>query len=86
VLGSFFAKEDGQGLAEYALILVLMAIVAKNTLSLLGGKAAPCFRPLPAARNHRDSWIHLLRAIYQEIGHGLGTNSPRRLGMFGSIA
>jgi pilus assembly protein Flp/PilA len=34
--GSFFAKEDGQGLAEYALILVLMAIVAMDILSLLG--------------------------------------------------
>jgi pilus assembly protein Flp/PilA len=49
MLGSFFAKENGQGLAEYTLILVLMALVAMDTLSLLGGKASQCFRPSPAA-------------------------------------
>jgi len=31
-------KEDGQGLTEYALILVLVAIVAIAVLTTLGGK------------------------------------------------
>jgi len=32
------SKEDGQGLAEYALILVLIAIVAIVSLLFLGGQ------------------------------------------------
>src|SRR6266542_1930638 len=40
---SFFAKEDGQGLVEYALILVLIAIVVIGVLSLLGGKVSTAF-------------------------------------------
>ena len=35
---SFFAHEDGQGLVEYALILVLIAIVVIGILTVLGGK------------------------------------------------
>jgi pilus assembly protein Flp/PilA len=34
----FFDREDGQGLAEYALILALIAIVAIASLLFLGGK------------------------------------------------
>jgi len=37
---SFFAHEHGQGLVEYALILVLIAIVVIGVLTLLGGKVA----------------------------------------------
>lgn len=40
MLTSFFAKmrdEEGQGLAEYALILVLVAIVCVAALMFLGG-------------------------------------------------
>jgi pilus assembly protein Flp/PilA len=33
-----FDEEEGQGLTEYALILVLIAIVAIAALSFLGGK------------------------------------------------
>ena len=33
---SFFRREDGQGLVEYALILVLIAIVVIAILTLLG--------------------------------------------------
>jgi pilus assembly protein Flp/PilA len=40
---SFFHKEDGQGLVEYALILVLIAIVVIAVLSILGGKVNNAF-------------------------------------------
>ena len=40
---SFFAKEDGQGLVEYALILVLIAIVVIGILTVLGGKVSAVF-------------------------------------------
>ena len=43
MLRSFFTKEDGQGLVEYALILVLIAIVVIGILSLLGGKVSTVF-------------------------------------------
>ena len=43
MLRSFFTKEDGQGLVEYALILVLIAIVVIGVLSLLGGKVSTVF-------------------------------------------
>ena len=43
MLRSFFAKEDGQGLVEYALILVLIAIVVIGILSVLGGKVSTVF-------------------------------------------
>lgn len=38
MLRSFFTKEEGQGLVEYALILVLIAIVVIGILTVLGGK------------------------------------------------
>lgn len=40
---SFFAKEEGQGLVEYALILVLIAIVVIGILTLLGGRVSQVF-------------------------------------------
>jgi len=43
MLRSFFAKEEGQGLVEYALILVLIAIVVIGILSLLGSKVSQVF-------------------------------------------
>ena len=43
MIRSFFAKEDGQGLVEYALILVLIAIVVIGILTLLGGKVSEVF-------------------------------------------
>ncbi|HNP70454.1 MAG TPA: Flp family type IVb pilin [Kouleothrix sp.] len=46
MIRSFFAKEDGQGLVEYALILVLIAIVVIGILTLLGGKVSQVFSSL----------------------------------------
>jgi pilus assembly protein Flp/PilA len=43
MLRSFFAKEEGQGLVEYALILVLIAIVVIGILTLLGGQVSQVF-------------------------------------------
>jgi pilus assembly protein Flp/PilA len=37
MLRSFFAKEPGQGLVEYSLILALIAIVAVGAISVFGG-------------------------------------------------
>ncbi len=43
MLRSFFAKEEGQGLVEYALILVLIAIVVIGILTVLGNKVSAVF-------------------------------------------
>ena len=43
MLKSFFAKEEGQGLVEYALILVLIAIVVIGILTLLGNRVSTVF-------------------------------------------
>jgi pilus assembly protein Flp/PilA len=51
MLGSFFAREDGQGLVEYALILVLIAIVVIGILSLLGGKVSEVFSTINSGLN-----------------------------------
>ncbi|MBK9940187.1 MAG: Flp family type IVb pilin [Kouleothrix sp.] len=49
MLRSFFAKEEGQGLVEYALILVLIAIVVIGVLTLLGGKVSQVFSSINSA-------------------------------------
>jgi len=46
MLRSFFAKEEGQGLVEYALILVLIAVVVIGALTLLGGNIRDLFERL----------------------------------------
>lgn len=46
---SFFAREAGQGLVEYALILVLIAIVVIGVLTLLGGKVSGVFSRIGAS-------------------------------------
>lgn len=43
MLRSFFRREDGQGLVEYALILVLIAIVVIGILTLLGQRVSTVF-------------------------------------------
>jgi pilus assembly protein Flp/PilA len=47
----FFAREDGQGLVEYALILVLIAIVVIGILTLLGGKVSQVFSEINSGLN-----------------------------------
>lgn len=46
MLRSFFAKEEGQGLVEYALILVLIAVVVIGALTLLGNNISNLFNRL----------------------------------------
>ncbi len=43
MLRNFFAREEGQGLVEYALILVLIAIVVIGILTVLGNRVSTVF-------------------------------------------
>lgn len=43
MLRSFLTREAGQGLVEYALILVLIAVVVIGILTLLGNKVSTIF-------------------------------------------
>lgn len=43
MLRNFFNREEGQGLVEYALILVLIAVVVIGIVTLLGNKASSVF-------------------------------------------
>ncbi len=43
MIRSFFAKEEGQGLVEYALILVLIAVVVIGIMTALGGQVSGVF-------------------------------------------
>ena len=43
MLRNFFAREEGQGLVEYALILVLIAIVVIGILTVLGQRVSTVF-------------------------------------------
>lgn len=49
MLRNFFAREEGQGLVEYALILVLIAIVVIGALTALGGKVDDVFQAISDA-------------------------------------
>lgn len=51
MLRSFFAKEEGQGLVEYALILVLIAVVVIGALTLLGQNISTLFNNLAGTIN-----------------------------------
>jgi pilus assembly protein Flp/PilA len=46
MLRSFFAKEEGQGLVEYALILALIAIVVIGVLQVIGSRASATFNKI----------------------------------------
>ena len=45
----FLPREEGQGLVEYALIIVLVAIVVIAALSALGGVVGDVFDQITAA-------------------------------------
>ncbi len=49
MLRNFFAREEGQGLVEYALILVLIAIVVMAALGPLGTAVAAVFTEITGA-------------------------------------
>lgn len=51
MIRSFFAKEEGQGLVEYALILVLIAIVVIGILTVLGNKVSQVFSTIDSGLN-----------------------------------
>ncbi len=51
MLRNFFAREEGQGLVEYALILVLIAIVVIGVLTVLGGKVSSVFQTISDSLN-----------------------------------
>ena len=46
---NFFKEEEGAGLAEYALLLVLIAIVCVTTLTLLGTTISAAFTTITNA-------------------------------------
>jgi len=47
MLLSFFAKDEkGQGLVEYALILVLIAVVVIGVLTILGSNVSSTFQAI----------------------------------------
>ena len=48
-----FSREEGQGLVEYALILVLIAIVVIVALQLLGTSVGDIFTDITANLNAR---------------------------------
>ncbi len=48
-LSSLFSREDGQGLAEYALILALIAVVAILALVFLGTQISTILSSVGAA-------------------------------------
>lgn len=45
-LRGLLAREDGQGLVEYALILVLVAIVVIGVLTTMGTKISDAFQDI----------------------------------------
>jgi pilus assembly protein Flp/PilA len=47
----FLPREEGQGLVEYALILVLIAIAVIVLLTLLGDQVAQVFSEITSALN-----------------------------------
>jgi pilus assembly protein Flp/PilA len=48
-LSKFDTEEEGQGLVEYALIIVLVSIAAIVTLTALGSKVSAVFAQITAA-------------------------------------
>ena len=53
MLRNFFAYEEGQGLVEYALILVLIAIAAIAIMGVLGDEISETFSDVNSTLNAR---------------------------------
>jgi pilus assembly protein Flp/PilA len=53
MLRNFFAREEGQGLVEYALILVLIAIVVIGILTVLGNQVSTVFSNINSGLNNQ---------------------------------
>ena len=51
LIKGFFRNEEGQGLAEYALILVLIAVVVIGALTLLGEQIEGVFNRVTTEMN-----------------------------------
>lgn len=51
MLRSFFAHESGQGLVEYALILVLIAVVVIGIVTALGDRVSTVFNTINSSMN-----------------------------------
>ncbi len=47
MIRNFFNREAGQGLVEYALILVLIAIVVIGVITMLGSQTSTDFNETP---------------------------------------
>ena len=43
MLHGYFSKEEGQGLVEYGMILVLIMVVVVAVLTLMGGKVSAMY-------------------------------------------
>ena len=43
MLHGYFSKEEGQGLVEYGMILVLIMVVVGGVLTLMGGKVSAMY-------------------------------------------
>jgi pilus assembly protein Flp/PilA len=64
MLRNFFAREECQGLVEYALNFVLIAIVVIGSLSVLGPAFRRCFRRL--------TWASVAKLSYFATGRVCG--------------
>lgn len=49
MIHGFFAREHGQGLVEYGLILVLIMVVVVVVVTLLGGKVSTMYSSIDSA-------------------------------------
>ena len=55
MLRSVLAEEEGQGLVEYGLILVLIMVVVVAVLTVFGGKVSDMYSSINSGFGSRDS-------------------------------
>lgn len=70
-----FSREEGQGLVEYALILVLIAIVVIVALKLLGGQVSNVFETITGnlggvAPEQQDCAMQLSNNLIKSLAAG----------------